>query len=267
MNDISTGPQAVHYLPIVTTLMAVVFCAVLIKRYRVKGTGTHLIWWALGVFFYGVGTALEGSITIFGNSIALTKAWYIAGALLGGYPLATGTVYLLLQRRTANLLTALSLPVIVILSILVILSPVNLGALEAHRPGGAILGWQWIRLGTPIVNIYAMIFLVGGAMLSSYRLAKHQSTMNRAIGNAFIAFGAMLPAVGGSMAKAGIVEALYVGEFVGLIGIWIGYAFCVRPLQVSEPVTVPREFIREQARVEDVAVADSQSTADNVEVS
>ena len=30
------------------------------------------------------------------------------------------------------------------------------------------------------------------------------------------------------MAKVGSVESLYVGELVGLICIWIGYAFCVR---------------------------------------
>ena len=31
-------------------------------------------------------------VTLFGNSPALNKAWYIAGALLGGYPLAQGSV-------------------------------------------------------------------------------------------------------------------------------------------------------------------------------
>ncbi len=30
------------------------------------------------------------------------------------------------------------------------------------------------------------------------------------------------------MAKAGIVEALYVGEFVGLLIIWAGFQVCVK---------------------------------------
>ena len=34
--------------------------------------------------------------------------------------------------------------------------------------------------------------------------------------------------IGGGMAKAGIVEALYLGEFFGIILIWVGYASCVR---------------------------------------
>jgi len=30
------------------------------------------------------------------------------------------------------------------------------------------------------------------------------------------------------MAKGGIVEALYIGELIGIILIWIGYELCVR---------------------------------------
>lgn len=236
MNQLTNDPQAVHYLPIATTVMSAVFCVVLMRRCRLKGKGTHLLWWAIGVFFYGVGTGLESAITLLGNTPALNKAWYIAGALLGGYPLATGTVYLLLRRRTANVLTGMTLPVILVLSVLVLLSPTNLEALEAHRPGGSALTWQWIRLFTPIVNGYAALFLIGGAILSSYRFAKKHGTGHRAIGNALIAFGAMLPAIGGGIAKFGRVEGLYVGELVGLLFIWAGYAYCVHSPRTSGAV-------------------------------
>ncbi|MGB0716187.1 MAG: hypothetical protein ACPGXK_09930, partial [Phycisphaerae bacterium] len=184
MNDLlilhqATKPDLVHYLPIATTLVSIVFCAVLLFRYKSKGKGAHLLWWALGVGCYGLGTALESSVTLFGNSAALNKAWYIAGALLGGYPLAQGTVYLLLQRSTANMLSLLTVPVIVVMSVLVALSPTNMELLESHRPGGASLGWQWLRFFTPLINGYAALFLVGGAILSAWRFARKQSTMNR----------------------------------------------------------------------------------------
>jgi hypothetical protein len=175
-----------------------------------------------------LGTGLESAVTLFGNSGLLNKLWYVAGALLGGYPLATGTVYLLLRRSTAHILTALTLPLLVVLSVLVMLSPIDASALLAHKPGGASLAWSWLRPFTPIINGYAALFLIGGAILSAWRFAKKRATADRAIGNAFIAVGALLPGIGGGMAKAGIVEGLYVGEFVGLILIWIGYGFCVR---------------------------------------
>ncbi len=219
--------EPVHYLPIATTAMSVVFFIVLVRRYVTRHSGPHLLWWAGGIFAYGLGTALEGSITLFGNSIVLTKAWYIAGALLGGYPLAQGTVYLLLPRRTANVLTAITVPYMLVMAVLVVLSPVNADVLQPHKPSGSILGWQWVRAMTPLLNGYAAVFLIGGAVYSAVRFARRTGGANRALGNSLIAVGALLPGVGGGMAKAGFVEAQYVGEFVGLILIWAGYAACV----------------------------------------
>lgn len=221
-------PQPVHYLPIATTIISAAFCFILFARYRQRKSGPHLLWWGAGVFFYGLGTALESAITLAGNTVALNKAWYIAGALLGGYPLAQGSVYLHLRRRVANVLTAVTVPLIVVVSVLVVASPVLIEQLEPHRPSGAVLGWQWVRLFTPFINLYAFVFLVGGAVLSAVRYARLRGSDNRsrAIGNTLIAVGALLPGIGGSMAKGGIVEGLYVGEFVGILFIWAGYRLC-----------------------------------------
>src|SRR3990170_8499334 len=125
MDEVTMHARPVHHVPIATTILSAIFCGVLLRRYSLKGTGAHLLWWAGGIACYGLGTATESMVTLFGNSPALNKAWYIAGALLGGYPLAQGSVYLLLHRRTAHLLTALTVPFIDVFSFLVILSPLN----------------------------------------------------------------------------------------------------------------------------------------------
>jgi hypothetical protein len=216
-------PAPVHYLPIATTLLSAAFFVVLIQGWRARRSGPHLLWWAAGALSYGLGTGLESIITLSGNTVELNKAWYIAGALLGGYPLAQGVAYLLAKRRTANILTMITIPVIVGASVLVLLSPVDASVMEAHRPTGAILEWRWVRLMTPFINMYAATFLIGGAILSARRWAKQREEPQRVKGNVLIAVGGLLPGIGGSMAKAGMVEALYVGEFVGLILIWIGY--------------------------------------------
>ena len=218
--------QFVHYIPILTTVLAAIFTVILYRRWQQRKPGPHLLWWAAGAAAYGIGTALEGSVTLFGNSVALTKAWYVAGALLGGYPLAQGSVYLLLKRRTANILTGISLPFIAVVALFVIISPVDMAAFESHRPTGALLAWTWVRAMTPIINGYAVIFLTGGAILSAYRFAKktEPGAGYRALGNGLIAFGAILPGIGGTMAKMGIIEALYIGEFVGLLFIWAGFS-------------------------------------------
>lgn len=218
--------HSVHYLPILTTVFSAFFLYNIAGRYLQKG-GAHLFWWSVGVFTYGLGTFFESYITLFGNTPALNKLWYVAGAILGGYPLAQGSVYLHIKRRIANVLTAITLPVIVGASVLVLLSPVNSDLLELHRPSGSSLGWQWVRVLTPFINTYSAIFLIGSAIWSAVRFTRIENGKYRAIGNVLIAIGAILPGVGGGMAKAGIVEALYVGEFIGIILIYAGYRVCL----------------------------------------
>jgi hypothetical protein len=219
--------SAVHYLPILTTALSALFATSLYRRWRARRS-PHLWWWAFGITTYGLGTAIESTITLGGNSVLLTKVWYIAGAILGGYPLAQGSLYLSWPRPLANKLTVASLTLVVVAAILVILSPVNLAALDPVRPSGAVLQWSWVRLLTPFINVYAVFFLIGGAIRSAWRHYRERGHKYRAAGNALIALGAILPGVGGSFAKAGMVEVLYVGECIGIMLIWIGDRVCSR---------------------------------------
>lgn len=216
----------VHYIPIFTTILSVIFLFLLVRHYFQRGRKPHVAWWAIGIFTYGLGTGLESAVTLLGNSVELNKAWYIAGAILGGYPLAQGSVYFHLKRRAANILSLITVPIIIITSILIILSPVDISLMDNFKPSGDILVWKWVRWVTPFINIYAVIFLIGSAFYSAYKFFKSGDMRARAIGNTLIAVGAIMPGVGGTLAKAGYVEALYIGEFVGLILIWRGYEAC-----------------------------------------
>ncbi len=221
-------PDLVHYLPIATTALSAAFVGALLARAHRRRWAPHLLWWAIGIFFYGLGTAIESSITLLGNTPTLNRLWYWAGAILGGYPLATGSAYLLLPRRKAHMLTAISLVVVVFASVMVFVVPIDATRLQAHRPSGDVLAWQWVRLLTPFINLYALVLLVGGALHSSVRFFLSGRNPGRAVGTALIAVGGLLPGIGGAMTKGGLVEALYVGEFVGLVLIIAGYVACVR---------------------------------------
>ena len=223
----------VHFVPILTTVVSAAFSASLFMKYR-RRPSAHVWWWAVGVAFYGLGTLVESAITLAGNTVFLTKVWYIAGAILGGYPLAQGSLFLSYSPRTARRATMISLPFVILASVLVALSPVDLSRLELHRPSGALLAWHWVRLMTPFINAYAAFFLIGGAAVSAWRYWQRAGAGNRAAGNALIAVGALLPGIGGAMAKAGVVEALYIGEFIGLLLIWAGERTCAwRPALVA----------------------------------
>jgi hypothetical protein len=171
---------------------------------------------------YGVGTLSESLTTLFGWNEIVFRSWYVSGALLGGAPLAQGSVYLLMSKRTGHRLTAALLAAVAIAAVCVWLSPINLAAVESHRLSGAVFEWQWVRGFSPFINLYAFIFLVGGAVLSAwkYYYAGHEGRM---MGNIFIAVGALLPGIGGAATRAGHVEVLYVTELLGIVLIWAGY--------------------------------------------
>ncbi len=218
----------VHFIPIVTTLIALVFAYLVFNRYRERRSGPHLAWWAAGILLYGVGTFTEGAVTLFGWSEGLFRSWYISGALLGGAPLAQGTVYLLLSRRTANRLSMVLVPFIATAAVFVLLTPLHYELVEPFRLSGKVIEWRWVRFFSPFINTYAFIFLVGGAAVSALRYRRRADTHHRFIGNVLIAVGALLPAIGGTATRMGYTEVLYVTELVGLSLIWLGYRWNVK---------------------------------------
>ncbi|HET9426581.1 MAG TPA: hypothetical protein VFO55_14535 [Gemmatimonadaceae bacterium] len=225
--------QFVYFIPIATTIVAAIFSTIVLRRYAERG-GTHLLWWGVGLILYGVGTATEAATTVFGWNEWVFRVWYISGALCGGAPLAQGTVYLLLARRTAHILSALLVTAIVVGSVFVMLSPIDYTAVDGHRLTGRVLGWPDIRMISPFINTYAVIFLIGGAIASAMRYRSQPGKRNKYVGNVYIAIGAILPGIGGTFTRFGHVEVLYVTEFIGLLLIYAGYRY-----NVSEAVPEP----------------------------
>ncbi len=227
--------DVVLHLPILTTLCATYFSLELFSRYRKRGGGPHLLWWGLGMVTFAVGTLTESLTTLVGWHPLIFRFWYITGAFLGGYPLAQGSIYLLMSRRFADRSALVVVSVIVISSLLVFLTPLNVSLAEAHRLSGRVIEWRWVRLISPFLNLYALAFLVGGAIVSARRFRREAGLRNRYVGNIFIAVGGILPGIGGTMTRAGYVEVLYVTELVGLLLIYTGYRRCI-----EAPAPAPR---------------------------
>lgn len=219
----------IHYIPLLTTVVSVPFFISLYKHWRRKPQALYLFWWAIGVATFGVGTFTEGTTTLLGWHPWVFKSWYISGALLGGAPLAQGTIYLFFKNRTAHRLTGALLVYVAVASVFVILSPLDLSLVENHRLSGRVMEWQWVRLFSPFVNLYAVVFLIGGACWSAYQYARQGEEQKRRMwGNIAIAIGAILPGIGGTATRAGHVEVLYVTELIGLLMIWLGYSLMTR---------------------------------------
>ena len=228
--------EPVHFIPVLTTFVAIPFAIVLFRRWRTRPGSLHLLWWSAGVLLYGAGTATEAATTLFGWHETVFRAWYISGALLGAAPLAQGSVYLHLSRRVADRMTIVLLGYIAIAATCVVLTPINAALVEPYRLSGRVIEWSWVRLFSPFVNLYAAVFLIGTAILSAVRFRRNAATRHRAIGNALIAAGAILPGIGGTATRMGHTEVLYVTELIGILLIWWGYRWNVRPAPTLPPL-------------------------------
>ncbi|MCF8232884.1 MAG: hypothetical protein K9J27_11905 [Bacteroidales bacterium] len=213
----------VYYIPILTTAVTAVFFIIIFRHWNRKRDALYLLWWTLGVFFYGAGTLTESLVSLSGWSPELFRLWYIVGAFLGGVPLAQGTVYLLMKRKTGHRLSAFVILIVAVGAVLVILTPVDASKAIDHKLTGNVMEWQFIRYMTPVINLYAFVFLVGGAIYSAVKYSKDSKFRGRFMGNVLIAIGGLLPGIGGSFTKFGHTEVLYITELVGIIGIFAGY--------------------------------------------
>ena len=219
----------VHYIPILTTGVAIGFAVTVFKRFRQRG-GLHLLWWGIGMVTYAAGTTTEAWTTLFGWSEPVFRLWYVTGALLGGAPLAQGTAYLIWSRKVADRMTMVLGTVIAVAALAAFTVPVDHSLVETHRLSGRVFGAQWVRAFSPFINTYAAGVLIGGAVWSAIRYWREQGRagLRRVLANVAIAVGGILPGIGGSFTRFGHVEVLYVTELLGLSLIFLGYLLITR---------------------------------------
>lgn len=212
-----------EYVPFATAAVAALFAAELTIRWRRRRQSLHLLWWTAGVICFGIAVLAEALVHRAGWSPLLFRVWYITGALLGGAVLAQGTVYLLMKRRTAHRLALGVTMYAAVAALLVVLSPLEAGLGSDTTLSGRVMEWGWVRLLTPALNLYAVVFLVGGAVWSAVTFWRGGGGRTRPIGNALIALGAIAPALRGAVTRLGLADTIYLTELVGLALIYIGY--------------------------------------------
>jgi len=226
------------YIPYLSTLVAFIFATAVFNRYRQRG-GAHLLFWAIGLLLYGLGTLGEVILSLTFNPVVL-KLWYLTGAMLTAAWLGMGTVHLLVRKGgTAWVLTWVLAAISVLALVLVLASPTLRAAYDVTRPAsdqykGILTRSGLIILLTILLNIYGTLTLVGGAIYSAFLFWRKRVLANRMLGNILIAAGALSPAMGGTFVRAGLADWLYVSEFVGAVVMYIG--FIMATSGTGEPV-------------------------------
>ncbi len=229
-------------LPFFSFLVSMVFASYVLRRFF-KKKGYHQLLWGIGMIFYGIGGFCEAYYGFFGWSPLVFRLWYIFGAILVAAWLGQGTVYLLMKPRVANILM-----VILGLGSLFAVYKVFNATLDpslmttslhtgSELSGQAIVS-DGVRVLTPFFNLYGTLALVGGALYSAILFWRKRVLLHRVIGNVLIAFGAILPAFGGTFSRFGIPGALYISELLGAIVLFLGFLRATTPMKEKEKEAV-----------------------------
>lgn len=218
-----------HYIPILSTLVTFAFAVAVFNRYRYKH-GSHLLMWGIGLILYGVGTLMEVVLAFTFSPLAL-KLWYLSGAMLTAAWLGQGTVFLLVRRRGVAQAMAAGLAVVSLVAVALVLAAPVTSAAAGFDVGQAVsaqykdilLRSSAITILTILLNIYGTLALVGGALYSAFLFWRKRVLANRLLGNILIAAGALMPAMAGSLVKAGLADWLYVSELLGAVLMYAGF--------------------------------------------
>jgi len=221
-------------VPLSSSIISFVFAFFVFRRYIVR-KGTYLLFWGIGTVFYGIGGFCEFYYGAFGWNPLVFRLWYLFGAILVAAWLGQGTVYLLAKEQWAKILT-----VVLVLGSLYAtykiftaqLDPslmIGAGHTGSELSGHAIVS-DGVRVLTPFFNLYGTLTLVGGAAYSAFIFWRKRVLLHRALGNILIAVGATLPAFGGLFSRLQVPGALYIGEFLGVILLFLGFLRATTPM-------------------------------------
>lgn len=232
------------YLPFLSSIVSFAFAYFVLARYFKKGRGNHLLLWGIGMIFYGIGGFCEGFYGAFGWNPLIFRLWYLFGAILVAAWLGQGSVFLLAKKNWSRALMAILLIGSLYGAYRVFAAELDPTLLTTSLHTGSELSGHAIvtpgvRTLTPLFNLYGTVTLVGGAIYSAWIFFRKRVLLHRTIGNILIATGALAPAFGGAFSRMGIPAALYIGELLGAVLMFIGFWRATTPIGEPSAVAQP----------------------------
>ncbi|MFN2451685.1 MAG: hypothetical protein ABR541_04965 [Candidatus Dormibacteria bacterium] len=214
-------------MSLVAALLAVVFAAVVIERWR-RSRRAAFAAWAVGLLIFAVAAAAQAVGQARGFSPTVFRVFYLFGGVLGVIYLALGTVFLLSPPRAARWCAGVLVVLTAVVAVDAVVVPVDAGRLHSNAGvlGEAITGHgNPLYIAAVVFNIVGTLVLVGGSAWSAWRLARRRAGLDRVVCNVLLTAGALLIAAGFSAAKTvgGSLDTLGAYEAVGIAVMFAGF--------------------------------------------
>jgi len=224
-------------LAFAASLVMFIFTAYVLQRYWVRRK-LYFLFWGMGLAMFAV-ASLAGALLAISWNRWVFFAWYFFGAILTAAWIGQGTVYLLMKKKTAHILTIILITAsaaafFMLLAIMPDLDesiytnsePISeqYGEIIPDRSDGG-----YVRLSTPFFNIYGTITLVGGALYSTFLFWRKRILPNRAIGNILIAVGALIIASASTLTRIGYGSLLILGQLLAAVLMFSGFLVAAAP--------------------------------------
>jgi hypothetical protein len=224
-------------LPFLSTVIMALFTVYVLQRFVVRRK-LHFLFWGLGLAMFAIGSFSEAYLAIAWNRWVFFS-WYLFGAILTAAWIGQGTVYLLIRKPRAHILTGILVvgSLLAAYMLLRTMPEINADSFVTTEPISEqyhgmmpeISEGGQVRRTTPFFNIYGLITLVGGALYSTFLFWRKRVLPNRAIGNVLIAAGALTIASASTLTRFGYGSYLYLGELLAAILMFSGFLVAAAP--------------------------------------
>lgn len=209
------------YVPLLTCVISFVFAVTVLDQFFARRKPFQLLW-AIGLFMYAVASFTEFYSGVFGITDTMLRLWYLIGAILVAAYMGMGTLYLLMKRRSANIIMWLLALASVFAVIRIFTANIDITGLT-HLSGKEVMPAD-VRVLAGLFNAFGTFALVGGAAYSAYIFWRKHILPHRVVSNILIALGAMLPALGGThLTFVGNLNVLFIFELAGIIIMFAGF--------------------------------------------
>ncbi len=225
-----------NLFPLLTTVVAFAFTVSLYQQYT-RRRKIHQLLWTVALLFYGVAALMEFLMNgdILGPSVLAFKVYYVLSAPLVGL-LGSGVMYLLVDRRKADVFTAIMGLLSVALIVTGMLEPLDQVTIEEAFNGPLGEAFRQAVHAYPMsVRRYAIvIYIVGGLTLILGALYSYLRDRRRTY-NILIFIGGVLPMIGGSLLGIfGNPNLFFEFELLGTAFLYAGFIYSDRFIKERE---------------------------------